>query len=105
TSEGLLPLLVLLGDLWVTAFSSPHSCWLSNPPPLDTRHSDPFYGHEKLSCLCARFITHLFACPEYPPSSSNSQVLNYPTSLPTPSIARSCIAPPPPLLPSSSFNL
>jgi hypothetical protein len=37
TSEGSLPLLVLLGDLRVTAFSSSRSCWLSNPPPLDTR--------------------------------------------------------------------
>ncbi|OJA19960.1 hypothetical protein AZE42_03712, partial [Rhizopogon vesiculosus] len=42
--------------------------------PTSTRHSDPFYGHEQASRLCARFITHLFACPEYPPSSSNSQV-------------------------------
>ncbi|KAG2740190.1 hypothetical protein P692DRAFT_20753865, partial [Suillus brevipes Sb2] len=39
-----------------------------------TRQSDPFYGHEQASRLCARFITHLFACPELPPSSSNSQV-------------------------------
>ncbi|KAG1903316.1 uncharacterized protein F5891DRAFT_947422, partial [Suillus fuscotomentosus] len=39
-----------------------------------TRHSDPFYGHEQVSRLCSRFIMHLFACPEYPPSSSNSQV-------------------------------
>ncbi|KAG2366502.1 hypothetical protein BDR07DRAFT_1274525, partial [Suillus spraguei] len=39
-----------------------------------TRHSDPFYGHERASHLCAWFITHLFTCPEYPPSSSNSQV-------------------------------
>ncbi|KAG2111408.1 hypothetical protein BD769DRAFT_1746298 [Suillus cothurnatus] len=39
-----------------------------------TGHSDPFYGHEQVAWLCARFITHLFACPEYPPSSSNSQV-------------------------------
>ncbi|KAJ8579389.1 hypothetical protein M405DRAFT_870326 [Rhizopogon salebrosus TDB-379] len=91
-----------LGDLQVTAFSLLHSYWLSNPPPLDTHH-----GHKQMSRLCASFITHLFACPEYPPSSSNSQVLNYPTSLPTPSIARSCIPPPPPppLLPSPSFNV
>ncbi|KAG0692766.1 hypothetical protein DFH29DRAFT_817160 [Suillus ampliporus] len=26
------------------------------------------------SRMCARFITHLFACPKYPPSSSNSQI-------------------------------
>ncbi|KAG1891642.1 uncharacterized protein F5891DRAFT_1211218 [Suillus fuscotomentosus] len=35
-----------------------------------TRHSDPFYGHEQVSQLFDRFIMHLFACPEYPPSSS-----------------------------------
>ncbi|KAG2112745.1 hypothetical protein BD769DRAFT_1364408, partial [Suillus cothurnatus] len=51
------------------------------PKPQSTQpmtgHSDPFYGHEQNThphWLCARFITHLFACPEYPPSSSNSQV-------------------------------
>ncbi|KAJ8581331.1 hypothetical protein M405DRAFT_868762 [Rhizopogon salebrosus TDB-379] len=42
--------------------------------PFDTRHSDPFYSHEQVSRLCACFITHLFACPEYPSSSSNPQV-------------------------------
>ncbi|KAG0696155.1 hypothetical protein DFH29DRAFT_813350, partial [Suillus ampliporus] len=34
----------------------------------------PFYGHEQALWMCARFITHLFACPECTPSSSNSQV-------------------------------
>ena len=24
---------------------------------------DPFYGHEPISRLCAKFVTHLFACP------------------------------------------
>jgi hypothetical protein len=33
---------------------------------------DPYYGHENTARLCARFITHLFACPEYPPTSSGS---------------------------------
>ena len=33
---------------------------------------DPYYGHENTACLCARFIMHLFACPEYPPTSSGS---------------------------------
>ncbi|KAF8434992.1 hypothetical protein L210DRAFT_3409429 [Boletus edulis BED1] len=46
--------------------------------PLSTQptsnRQDPFHGHEQNSKLCARFITHLFACPEYPPSSSNSTV-------------------------------
>jgi Cyclin, N-terminal domain len=35
---------------------------------------DPFYGHEYIARLCSRFVTHLFACPEYPPSSTNPQV-------------------------------
>ncbi|KAL4079276.1 hypothetical protein J3A83DRAFT_4086288 [Scleroderma citrinum] len=39
-----------------------------------SRQPDPFYGHEPISRLCARFITHLFACPELPPSSSGSTV-------------------------------
>ncbi|KAH7883209.1 hypothetical protein F5I97DRAFT_1939054 [Phlebopus sp. FC_14] len=43
----------------------------STKPP-SARQPDPFYGHEHISRLCARFITHLFACPEYPPSSSGS---------------------------------
>ncbi|KAK7045538.1 hypothetical protein VNI00_007370 [Paramarasmius palmivorus] len=33
---------------------------------------DPFYGHEVNARLCARFITHLFACPEYPPTTTQS---------------------------------
>lgn len=37
------------------------------PRPPSTR--DPFYGHEPLSRLCGRYITHLFECPKYPPSS------------------------------------
>lgn len=32
---------------------------------------DAFYGHEYIARLCARFITHLFACPEYPPQPAN----------------------------------
>jgi hypothetical protein len=32
---------------------------------------DAFYGHEYIARLCARFITHLFACPEYPPQPPN----------------------------------
>ncbi|TEB16910.1 cyclin-like protein, partial [Coprinellus micaceus] len=34
---------------------------------------DPFYGHEVIARMCARFITHLFACPEYPPATTHSQ--------------------------------
>ena len=31
---------------------------------------DPYYGHEHTDCLCAHFITHLFACNKYHGSSS-----------------------------------
>jgi hypothetical protein len=44
----------------------------STQPTSSRQH--PFYGHEQTSTLCARFITDLFACPQYPPSSSNSTV-------------------------------
>ncbi|KAH7904210.1 hypothetical protein BJ138DRAFT_1138589 [Hygrophoropsis aurantiaca] len=43
-------------------------------PVPSSKATDPFYGHEQSSKLCARFITHLFACPEYPPSSSGSNI-------------------------------
>ena len=33
---------------------------------------DPYYSHKNTACLCAWFIMHLFACPEYPPTSSSS---------------------------------
>jgi hypothetical protein len=51
------------------------------PPPVPTKAAapqppptrpDPYYGHENTARLCGRFITHLFACPEYPPTSSGS---------------------------------
>jgi len=42
------------------------------PPPQPTARPDPYYGHEGPARLCGRFITHLFACPEYPPTSSGS---------------------------------
>ncbi|KAK2463132.1 hypothetical protein APHAL10511_004787 [Amanita phalloides] len=34
---------------------------------------DPFYGHELVARLCARFITFLFTCPDHPPSSHTQQ--------------------------------
>ena len=60
---------------------------------------------KQTSNLCARFITHLFACPEYPPSSSNSTVKllarsrlqvmravhRSPASLPAPSSSNSTV--------------
>ncbi|THV05138.1 hypothetical protein K435DRAFT_826620 [Dendrothele bispora CBS 962.96] len=47
----------------------------SKKPSSTPPHSkpDPFYGHEHMARLCARFITHLFACPEYPPTITHSQ--------------------------------
>ncbi|KAF7321529.1 Alternative cyclin Pcl12 [Mycena kentingensis (nom. inval.)] len=42
-------------------------------PQSATATKDPFYGHEYIASLCARFITHLFACPPFPPQSTHSQ--------------------------------
>ena len=46
------------------------------PKPLAAAQAgskpDPYYGHKNTARLCARFITHLFVCPEYPPTSSGS---------------------------------
>lgn len=36
-----------------------------------TLQPDPFYGHEETAKLCAKFVTHLFACPELPPLSTS----------------------------------
>ena len=43
------------------------------------RNPDPYYGHENTARFCACFITHLFACPKYPPTSSgsNTKLLNF----------------------------
>jgi hypothetical protein len=48
------------------------------PSPQDasqqpTHAKDAYYGQENIARLSARFITHLFACPEYPPQSTQSQ--------------------------------
>ncbi|KAF5311404.1 hypothetical protein D9611_011597 [Ephemerocybe angulata] len=40
-------------------------------PQAPTTRQDPFYGHESIARLCARFITHLFACPEYSPATTS----------------------------------
>jgi hypothetical protein len=40
--------------------------------PGPTRN-ESFYGHEEIARLSARYITHLFACPDLPPASTNSQ--------------------------------
>ncbi|KAI0317126.1 hypothetical protein OF83DRAFT_1172242 [Amylostereum chailletii] len=46
-----------------------------NPPrPQPSSSSgglpDPFYGQEQVAKICARFVSHLFACPELPPAGS-----------------------------------
>ena len=56
---------------YVSPFSSkaiPHPL----QTPQNSQPRDPFYGHEKTARICARFITHLFTCPENPPSSGTS---------------------------------
>ncbi|KAH6913938.1 alternative cyclin Pcl12 [Coprinopsis sp. MPI-PUGE-AT-0042] len=42
-------------------------------PNTTSSRPDPFYGHEPMARMCARFITHLFACPEYPPTTTHAQ--------------------------------
>lgn len=42
--------------------------------PRSPSTRDPFYGHEPVSRLCGRYITHLFECPKYPPSSTTLRV-------------------------------
>jgi len=42
------------------------------PQQQPNARADPYYGHENTARLCGRFITHLFACPEYPPNCSGS---------------------------------
>ncbi|TCD64563.1 hypothetical protein EIP91_003921 [Steccherinum ochraceum] len=42
---------------------------------------DIYYGHEEAAKICARFVSHLFACPDVPPVSSAHP------SAPTPPLA------------------
>ncbi|KAJ8583364.1 hypothetical protein M405DRAFT_867086 [Rhizopogon salebrosus TDB-379] len=73
-------------------FPTPWAYHPSAPPPKpqstqpsSTRHSDPFYGHKKPSCLYARFITYLIACPKHPSSSSTLNCISLsPPSPPRP---------------------
>ncbi|KAJ7076819.1 hypothetical protein B0H15DRAFT_571811 [Mycena belliarum] len=53
----------------------PRQSAYSVPPssqPQSTK-TDPYYGYETIAQLSARFITHLFACPPFPPQSTHSQ--------------------------------
>ncbi|KAM6502521.1 hypothetical protein JOM56_002498 [Amanita muscaria] len=53
-----------------TLLRSPQPAAQQQVPQLQ---KDPFYGHEPIARLCARFITFLFTCPERPPSSHTQQ--------------------------------
>ncbi|KAJ7804844.1 hypothetical protein B0H14DRAFT_3773460 [Mycena olivaceomarginata] len=46
-----------------------------NPSPPQQIHlkTDPFYGYEYIAQLSGQFITHLFACPPFPPQFTHSQ--------------------------------
>ncbi|KAF5380354.1 hypothetical protein D9615_004697 [Tricholomella constricta] len=41
----------------------------SAPQAPGTNRSDPFYGHGEIAQLSARFITHLFDCPDVAPGT------------------------------------
>lgn len=47
----------------------PHNNLHTPITPHNPQARDPFYGHEKIARISARFITHLFACPENPPTT------------------------------------
>ncbi|KAI0285233.1 hypothetical protein BC826DRAFT_918884 [Russula brevipes] len=61
---------------------------ISRPSATTTAHgpssvsgasgSDPYHGHEATAKLCARFVSHLFACPDVPPPPAP------PSTTPTP---------------------
>ncbi|KAJ7668627.1 hypothetical protein DFH06DRAFT_203920 [Mycena polygramma] len=55
--------------------NAPRQSSYSVPPPSQPQptKTDPFYGYEPIAQLSARFITHLFACPPFPPQSTHSQ--------------------------------
>ncbi|KAJ7184270.1 hypothetical protein C8R46DRAFT_455905 [Mycena filopes] len=43
------------------------------PPQSQPPKTDPYYGYEYIAQLSARFITHLFACPPFPPQYNHPQ--------------------------------
>ncbi|CCO29291.1 hypothetical protein BN14_03299 [Rhizoctonia solani AG-1 IB] len=43
-------------------------------PKYTSAPADQYYGHEETAKMCARFITHLFSCPDVPPATSQSVV-------------------------------
>ncbi|KAF5355148.1 hypothetical protein D9756_005453 [Leucocoprinus leucothites] len=52
----------------------PHNNLHTPVTPQNPQGRDPYYGHEKIARICARFITHLFACPENPPTTGVTPV-------------------------------
>lgn len=38
--------------------------------PAPQPKADPYYGHENIARIAARFISHLYACPDYPPNNN-----------------------------------
>ncbi|KAJ3537576.1 hypothetical protein NMY22_g5535 [Coprinellus aureogranulatus] len=57
--------------------ASSHIEKLQAPEEQQTRTIEryPFYGNEPLARLCARFVTHLFASPPYPSSTTHPRAL------------------------------
>ncbi|KAH9989749.1 hypothetical protein BJV77DRAFT_668770 [Russula vinacea] len=51
----------------VQKLSRPSATTTAHGPSTGAGGSDPYHGHEHTAKLCARFVSHLFACPDVPP--------------------------------------
>jgi hypothetical protein len=51
----------------VQKLSRPSATTTAHGPSSGAGGSDPYHGHEHTAKLCARFVSHLFACPDVPP--------------------------------------
>ncbi|KAH9961122.1 hypothetical protein BC827DRAFT_1260608 [Russula dissimulans] len=58
--------------------SRPSATTTGHGPSSGASGSDPYHGHEVTAKLCARFVSHLFACPDVPPPPAP------PSTTPTP---------------------
>jgi len=58
--------------------SRPSATTTAHGPTSGASGSDPYHGHEPTAKLCARFVSHLFACPDVPPPPAP------PSTTPTP---------------------
>jgi hypothetical protein len=58
--------------------SRPSATTTAHGPTSGASGSDPYHGHEATAKLCARFVSHLFACPDTPPPPAP------PSTTPTP---------------------